>query len=157
MGISHGAAVEIEKQWRKDIRVADANAVVDLAKVMKKLGRGPADCAEGFEIGAILKELGAKRDATMNFLSELSEQIRTRGIPAKGAAGSMVQIIQLAQRFCVRPEKVPDLLEDALKNLGETEEKLSAISNQYEEVQKKGPVSLSSDANLSQYRIIRRE
>lgn len=137
LGISHGAAVEIEKQWRKELGVTDANAVLDLAKMMKKLGRGPADCAEGLETAIILKQLGAKPEDVKKFVAGLSEGLIAKGIPAKEVADSVAQITELAQGFGVRPEKVPDLLKEALERLDETKSKLLEASNKYEEVKKR--------------------
>jgi DNA repair exonuclease SbcCD ATPase subunit len=137
LGISHGAAVEIEKQWKIDLGSYDANAILDLAKVMKKLDMAPAECAEGLQIGVILREFGIKPEGVKKFLSVLGEELIARGIPANEAVDSMAQMAELAQRFGAQPEKVPDLLENALKNLGETQAKISDAFNQFEEVQKR--------------------
>lgn len=135
--ISHGSAVAIEKQWKEDIGTANANAILDLAKIMKKLGIEPAESVHGLEIAAALKELGTKPEGMKRFLSELSEGLIAKGIPASKAADILSQMTELTNEFRAPLDKVPGLLEGALKRLREVEQKLTDSSNRYEEVQKR--------------------
>jgi hypothetical protein len=135
LGISHGAAIDIEKGWRNGIGASDADAILDLARTLHRLGISPTACADGAQIWAILNELGVRPEMAKGFLSDLTGAVIAKGMAASTVADILSQLTELSQRFSLPLEQVPGALESACKNLAETEGQISDRASELQKVQ----------------------
>lgn len=135
LGISHGAAADIERQWRNDIGASNAQAILDLASTINRLGISPKDCAEGAQIRTILNELGVIPEITGRFLSDLAGAAIAKGMAPNTVANILLQMTELSQKSGLPLEQVPDALESACKNLVETEAQIADRASALQKVQ----------------------
>jgi DNA repair exonuclease SbcCD ATPase subunit len=119
LGISHGSAFNIEKEWKDALGETDASAVLHLARVLNKQRVTPAQCAEGAKIFAILNELGADPETLEQFLSDLSSRVVAKEMAPNVVATTLIQMSNLSQEFEVPLDQVPETLRNAHTALDE--------------------------------------
>lgn len=119
MGISHGIAVKIEKDWQNALEQTDASAVLTLARVINKRGMTPAQCAEGARLVAMMQQLGVTPETLDRFLSNLYSQVITKEMAPNVVATTLMQVSTLSQELEVPPDHVPETLKNAYNTLDE--------------------------------------
>jgi hypothetical protein len=60
--VGHGTVARIVEEWKKNIGVYNADAILALAKALKKLKITPCKCADGVEIHEFINSLGIKKE-----------------------------------------------------------------------------------------------
>ena len=70
-GLSAGAVTNIVNEWRQALGFHLADALRDLAVVLKRVGITPAQCALGFRVAMMLNRLGVKEDNFESFMSDV--------------------------------------------------------------------------------------
>jgi hypothetical protein len=110
LDISHGSAVAIEAQWKRDIGRHTAESILDFVKILGKLKVTPEDCAEGAKLFTIMKALGVKISHAERILSELYTAVVESGIPPREIAQYLMQMFELSSKFAIPLQEVPEAL-----------------------------------------------
>jgi len=72
--VSFGAVSNIVNEWRHALDVSDGDALRELGIMFRKLGITAPQCAIGFRLANILKDLGVDEENFGNFVSQVYNQ-----------------------------------------------------------------------------------
>jgi predicted nucleic acid-binding Zn-ribbon protein len=132
MGISHGIAVKIVKDWIYSLEQTDASAVLTLARVVNEQGITPAQCAEGARLVASMQQLGVTPETLDQFLYVLYSQVIAKEMAPSVVATTLMQVSTLSQELEMPLDHVPETLKNAYNTLDEINAQITDKSSTLE-------------------------
>lgn len=123
--ISTGSVSNIVENWKNEIGKPEANALRELAKLIRATDLSPAQCAVGFRISNILSELGLDPENVKQFLSETYKKCKNNGISPDKIASHLVDLANFADNVGLPEiEKYTNEQAAKIKALGKQEQRL---------------------------------
>jgi DNA-binding transcriptional MerR regulator len=94
--VSAGAVSNIVREWRDALAVSDADALRELGIMFRKLGITAQECAIGFRLAKILKDLGTDEENFGDFVSQVYNECTRIGLKPEYIASNINQILVLS-------------------------------------------------------------
>lgn len=145
---SHGTVARIVAKWKEDLGGPASDAMLVLAKALRKLDLPPSQCAEAAEIIGLIKNLGTKPEKVKEFLNSLIFEITSKGVAVSTIADPMLQLLQLSSKSNTPLEEIPDRLSDAIAQEKAISQNIEQLKVQLKDRQKE------LDDVLSQKRVV---
>jgi hypothetical protein len=123
--VSAGAVTYIIKELRNDPSVSDLDALRELGIMFRKLGISAPQCAIGFRIASILKNLGVDEDNFANFVSQIYNQCKDIGLQPEYIANTAKQILDLSGSTPL--SQIPDYIQEKTKERRKLEEDIEKL------------------------------
>ena len=94
--VSAGAVSNIVREWRDALAVSDADALRELGIMFRKLRITAQECAIGFRLAKILKDLGVDEENFGDFVSQVYNECMRIGLKPEYIASNINQILVLS-------------------------------------------------------------
>src|ERR1700747_2896768 len=108
--LSAGAVSNIVKDWRNALTHPTADALRDLAIMLRKSGITASQCAIGFRLGSIMKDLGIDEETFSLFISEIFNHCKDIGLRPEHIAYNTKQILDLSGSIPL--SQIPDYIQE---------------------------------------------
>jgi hypothetical protein len=126
--VSAGAVSNIVEEWGRAMTQGDAVALRELGIMLKKSGITAPQCAMGFRLASIMKELGVDEDTFRHFISEIYKQCKDIGLAPEYIAYNTKQILDLAGSMPL--SQIPDFIQQKIIEKRKLEEDISIIAQE---------------------------
>jgi hypothetical protein len=140
--LSAGAVSNIINEWRNALTYPNADALRELGIMLRKSGITAYQCATGFRLASILKDLGVSEETFGHFVSEIYDRCKDIGLQPEFIAHNTKQILDLSESIPI--SQIPDYiaeksiekqkLEETIRKLGleqlEAEASLQQVLNE---------------------------
>jgi uncharacterized protein YjiS (DUF1127 family) len=123
--VSAGAVTYIINEFRNDLGVSEADALRELGIMFSKLGITAPQCATGFRLASILKDLGVDEDNFGNFVSQIYNQCKDIGLQPECIAYNTKQILDLSGSVSL--SQIPDYIQEKTKEKRKLEEDIEKL------------------------------
>jgi hypothetical protein len=123
--VSAGAVTYIINEFRNHLAVSDADALRELGIMFSKLGITAPQCATGFRLASILKDLGVDEDNFGNFVSQIYNQCKDIGLQPECIAYNTKQILDLSGSVSL--SQIPDYIQEKTKEKRKLEEDIEKL------------------------------
>jgi DNA-binding transcriptional MerR regulator len=127
-GVSSGAVSNIVKEWRDALAVSDAGALRELGIMLRKLGITAPQCAIGFRLANILKDLGVDEENFGNFVSQIYNQCTHIGLKPEYIANNIKQILDLSGSVPI--SEIPNYIQEKTNERQKLEEDIKKLEGQ---------------------------
>lgn len=94
--VSFGAVSNIVNEWSHALAVSDGDALRELGIMFRKLGITAPQCAIGFRLANILKDLGVDEENFGDFVSQVYNRCTHTGLKPEYFANNIKQILDLS-------------------------------------------------------------
>jgi len=94
--LSPGSVSNIINEWRNELTHPVADALRELGIMLRKSRISASQCALGFRLASIMKDLGVDEDAFRLFISEIYNHSKNIGLQPEYIAYNTKQILDLA-------------------------------------------------------------
>lgn len=126
--VSAGAVSYIIEEWGSSLAEGDANALREFGIMLRKSGITASQCALGFRLASIMKDVGIDQDNFGHFISETYNQCGEIGLQPKHIAYNTKQILDLAGPMPL--SQIPDYMQEKTTEKRKLEEDISKIAQE---------------------------
>ena len=123
--VSAGAVSYIINEFRNDLGVSEVDALRELGIMFRKLGITAQQCAIGFRLASILKNLGVDEDNFGNFVSQIYNQCKDIGLQPECIAYNTKQILDLSGSMPL--SEIPNYIQEKTKEKRKLEEDIEKL------------------------------
>jgi hypothetical protein len=123
--VSAGAVSYIINELRNDLGVSEADALRELGIMFRKLGITAQQCAIGFRLASILKNLGVDEDNFGNFVSQIYNQCKDIGLQPECIAYNTKQVLDLSGSMPL--SEIPNYIQEKTKEKRKLEEDIEKL------------------------------
>ena len=149
--ISTGAASNIINEWSNAFGIYEADALRELAKLLKTAGLSPAQCAIGFRAMKILSEQGIDGEIAERLISDTYKKCKNLGLTPIKIATYIEELIKFSDHVPL-PEIEDYINQKTVKKI-ELDKELQELSDQISTLQEqKLELEKSRDLALEQKR-----
>jgi hypothetical protein len=100
-GISAGAVTSIVNEWRATIGSAKADELRELGTSLRRAGITPGQCAFGFRVGMIMRELGVTEDNFRSFILDVYNRCKDDGLSSEEFAELIKDMVEFSEANAV--------------------------------------------------------
>jgi DNA-binding transcriptional MerR regulator len=151
--VSSGAVSNMVNKWRGDLTVSDADALRELGIVFRKLGITAPQCAIGFRLASIIKDLGVDEENFGEFVSQIYNQCKDIGLKPEYITYNTKQILDLLGSIPI--SEIPNYIQEKTKERQKLEEDIKKLEGQEFEAEVELMMALDDNkvclAELEQY------
>ena len=123
--VSAGAVSNIVREWKDALAVSDADALRELGIMFRKLGITAQECAIGFRLAKILKDLGADEENFADFVSQVYNECTRIGLKPEYIVSNINQILVLS---CSIPlSEIPNYIQEKTDEKRKLEEDIKKL------------------------------
>jgi hypothetical protein len=115
-------------QWREALNISDADALRELGIMFRKLGITGPQCALGFRLASILKDLGVDEDNFVDFVSQIYNQCKDMGFKPEYIAYNTKQIPDLSGS--IQLSQMPDYIQEKTSEKQKLEEDIKKLRDE---------------------------
>ncbi|HET7147660.1 MAG TPA: hypothetical protein VFI73_04095 [Candidatus Nitrosopolaris sp.] len=125
---STGSVSNIINDWRNDLTVPLADALRELGIMLRKSRITASQCALGFRLASIMKDLGVDEDTFGEFISEIYNHCKNIGLKPEYIAYSTKQILDLSGS--IEFSQLPDYIQEKTNEKRKLEENITRLRNE---------------------------
>ena len=134
-GLSAGAVTNIVNEWRQALGFHLADALRDLAVVLKRVGITPAQCALGFRAAMMLNRLGVKEDNFESFMSDVYNRCcNIFGLVPERIAFYITNLLEFSQT--VPFSQIPEYIQQKRQEKEKLEQEIQILEEKVKKLQK---------------------
>jgi hypothetical protein len=134
-GLSAGAVTNIVNEWRQALGFHLADALRDLAVVLKRVGITPAQCALGFRAAMMLNRLGVKEDNFESFMSDVYNRCcNIFGLVPERIAFYITNLLEFSQT--VPFSQIPEYIMQKRQEKEKLEQEIQILEEKVKKLQK---------------------
>jgi DNA-binding transcriptional MerR regulator len=126
--VSSGAVSNMVNKWRDALTVYDADALRELGIMFRKLGITAPECAIGFRLASILKDLGVDEDKFGDFVSQIYNQCIDIGLKPEYIAYNTKQILDLSGSIPI--SEIPNYIQEKTNERQKLEEDIKKLGGE---------------------------
>ena len=134
-GLSAGAVTNIVNEWRQALGFHLADALRDLAVVLKRVGITPAQCALGLRAAMMLNRLGVKEDNFESFMSDVYNRCcNIFGLVPERIAFYITNLLEFSQT--VPFSQIPEYIMQKRQEKEKLEQEIQVMEEKVKKLQK---------------------
>lgn len=126
--LSAGAVTNIVNEWRNDLAVPVADALRELGIMLRKSRITASQCALGFRLASIMKDLGVDEDTFGEFISEIYNHCKNIGLKPEYIAYNTKQILDLSGS--IQLSQLPKYIQEKTNEKQKLEENITRLGNE---------------------------
>ena len=126
--LSAGSVSNIINDWRNDLTHPVADALRELGIMLRKSRITASQCALGFRLASIMKDLGVDEDTFRVFISEIYSHCKNIGLKPEYIAYHTKQILDLAGSIPL--SQLPDYIQEKTNEKRKLEENITRLGNE---------------------------
>jgi hypothetical protein len=100
-GISAGAVTSIVNEWRATIESAKADELRELGTSLRRVGITPGQCAHGFRVAMIMKNLGVTENNFESFIVDVYNRCKDDGLCSEEFAELIKDMVEFSEANAV--------------------------------------------------------
>jgi hypothetical protein len=131
--VSSGAVSNIISEWKEALAVSDADALREIGIMFRKSAIAAPECAVGFRLASVLKDLGVDEDKFGDFVSQTYNQCMEVGLKPEYIASNTKQILDLSGSMPV--SEIPNYIQEATNQKQKLEEDIKKLEGEKLEAQ----------------------
>jgi hypothetical protein len=156
--LSAGAVTNIVNEWKNALSFPVADALRILGTILRKSGITASQCASGFRLASIVKELGVDEEAFRFFISDTYDHSKNIGLQPDKIAAIAKQILDLAESIPL--SAIPDYIQEKTVEKRKLQEEITKLGDEelaarakLEEVMKRTAISTADLKQFSDLKI----
>ena len=126
--LSSGSVTNIINDWRNALTHPVADALRELGIMLRKSRITASECALGFRLASIMKDLGVDEDSFRAFISEIYNHCKNIGMQPEYIAYNTKQILDLAGSIPL--SQIPDYIQEKTNEKRKLEENITRLGNE---------------------------
>ena len=126
--MSPGSVTNIINDWRNDLTHPVADALRELGIMLRKSRITASQCALGFRLASIMKDLGVDEDSFRMFISEIYNQCMSIGLKPEFIAYNTKQILDLSGSIPL--SQIPDYIQEKTNEKRKLEENITRLGDE---------------------------
>jgi hypothetical protein len=126
--LSAGSVSNIINDWRNDLTHPVADAFRELGIMLRKSRITAAQCALGFRLASIMKDLGVDEDTFRVFISEIYNHCKNIGLQPEYIAYNTKQILDLSGSIPL--SQIPDYIQEKTNEKRKLEENITTLGDE---------------------------
>jgi hypothetical protein len=126
--LSAGSVTNIINDWRNDLTHPVADALRELGIMLRKSRITASQCALGFRLASIMKDLGVDEDSFRAFISEIYNHCKTIGMQPEYIAYNTKQILDLSGSIPL--SQLSDYIQEKTNERRKLEENITRLGDE---------------------------
>jgi len=126
--LSPGSVSNIINDWRNELTHPVADALRELGIMLRKSRITASQCALGFRLASIMKDLGVDEDAFRLFISEIYNHSKNIGLQPEYIAYNTKQILDLTGSIPL--SQIPSYIQEKANEKRKLEENITRLGNE---------------------------
>jgi hypothetical protein len=126
--LSAGSVSNIINNWRNDLTHPVADALRELGIMLRKSRITASQCALGFRLASIMKDLGVDEDTFRAFISEIYNHSKNIGLKPEYIAYNTKQILDLSGSIPL--SQIPDYIQEKTNEKRKLEENITRLGDE---------------------------
>lgn len=126
--LSPGSVSNIVNEWRNELTHPVADALRDLGIMLRKSRITASQCAVGFRLASIMKDLGVDEDAFRLFISEIYNHAKNIGLQPEYIAYNTKQILDLTGSTPL--SQIPSYIQEKTNEKRKLEENITRLGDE---------------------------
>jgi hypothetical protein len=126
--LSAGSVSNIINDWRNDLTHPVADALRELGIMLRKSRITASECALGFRLASIIKELGVDEDTFRVFISEIYNHCKNIGLEPEYIAYNTKQILDLSGSIAL--SQLPDYIQEITNQKRKLEQNITTLGKE---------------------------
>ena len=126
--LSPGSVTNIINDWRNDLTHPVADALRELGIMLRKSRITASQCALGFRLASIMKDLGVDEDSFRAFISEIYNHCKNIGMQPEYIAYNTKQILDLSGSIPL--SQLPDYIQEKTNERRKLEENIARLGDE---------------------------
>jgi len=126
--LSPGSVTNIINDWRNDLTHPVADALRELGIMLRKSRITASQCASGFRLASIMKDLGVDEDSFRAFISEIYNHCKNIGMQPEYIAYNTKQILDLSGSIPL--SQLPDYIQEKTNERRKLEENIIRLGDE---------------------------
>ena len=126
--LSPGSVSNIINEWRNELTHPVADALRELGIMLRKSRITASECALGFRLASIMKDLGVDEDTFRAFISEIYNHCKNIGLQPEYIAYNTKQILDLSGSIPL--SQIPDYIQETTNEKRKLEENIARLGDE---------------------------
>jgi len=126
--LSPGSVSNIINEWRNELTHPVVDALRELGIMLRKSRISASQCAFGFRLASIMKDLGVDEDAFRLFISEIYNHSKNIGLQPEYIAYNTKQILDLAGSIPL--SQIPSYIQEKTNEKRKLEENITRLGDE---------------------------